>query len=106
MEKITLIYEWTYIVHGKHFKRNYEFPRIIKGRAIQSFLYDSFTSEKEQNERIKAQMKKHLLEKYRSEIQREFYQADQEEIAKEEVEFYNIREATRWSYLEDFDKSQ
>lgn len=106
LKYVTLIYDWAYKVHGKHVKRNYEYPVEIKGRSRQTFGYDPSKTTEEQDKEIKEKMKEDLILYYRQKAIDEFERPEDEEVDYEEFKFYNIREATRWSDLEDFSYSR
>lgn len=105
---VTLLYDWTYEMYGKRWKRNYEYPRSMTGRSRHRFSYDASASWDEQINKIKKQMKDDIIHHYRERLMEQFYSAegDEEEIDYEKFQFYNIREATKWSDLEDFDSSR
>lgn len=103
---VTLLYDWKYCVYGKHYKRNYENPIVIKGRSRIAISVDPTKTIDEQNKELKNQMKEDLTMRYRQEAVDEFHHSDDEEFDYETFKFYNIREATRWSDLEDFSCSK
>ena len=67
-----------------------------------TFILDPTQSIDEQNDFIREKMKDDLISHYRQEALNEFVNPDEEELDYEEFKFYTIREATRWSDLEDF----
>jgi hypothetical protein len=99
---ITLYYEWSYRVHGKHHKRNYEYPVVVTGRSFNSFTIDTSISQNEQNKQIKDKMKELISISNRQYALEQMERYEDEEIEYEEFKIWNIREATRWSDLEDF----
>jgi hypothetical protein len=88
MEKVTLLYEWIYTAHGWR-----EYDVILRGRAIGTFTFDSMES-------LRKQMKERIQNQHRKEAEEEL--PTDETIEYEKIEIYNIREATRWTELEDF----
>ena len=105
---VTLLYDWIYEMYGKHWKRNYEYPRTMTGRSSKRFSYDASASWNEQMSEIKKQMKDDLIHHYRESLMEQFESSPgyEEELDYEKFKFYNIREATKWSDLEDFDYSR
>ncbi len=88
MEKVTLLYNWTYIVRGWR-----EYDVILHGRALGTFTFDSMES-------LRRQMKERIQHQHRKEAEEEL--PTDETIEYEEVRLFNIQEATRWTELEDF----
>lgn len=88
MEKVTLLYNWTYTVRGWR-----EYDVVLKGRAMGTFTFDSMES-------LRRQMKEKVQTLHREEAQQEL--PTDETIEWEEVRLSNIHEATRWTELEDF----
>lgn len=89
--KTTLLFEWEYKVWGKR-KRNYELPRYITGRhrmQVEGTL-----------EQIKDEIVQEIKDYCRKEVD-DWYDWE-DEIDREAVKLYHIREATIWSSLEDF----
>lgn len=91
MEKVTLLYNWTYTVRGWR-----EYDVVLKGRAMGTFTFDSMES-------LRRQMKDKIQKLHREEAQREL--PTDETIEWEEVRLSNIHEATRWTELEDFNSA-
>jgi hypothetical protein len=106
METVTLLYNWNYRVAGKHYKRNYEYPFELKGRSMGTYTIDPVKPFKEQLLEIKQQIKEDLSKSYKARAIRDFEHSEYEEIDSEEFQIYNIREADRWSEIEDFSYSK
>lgn len=88
MEKVTLLYNWKYIVRGRR-----EHDVVLRGRAMGTFTFDSMDS-------LRRQMKEKIQTLHRKEAQREL--PTDETIEWEDIYISNIHAATRWSELEEF----
>lgn len=89
--KATLLFDWEYKVWGKR-KRNYEHPRYIHGRH------------RMQVEGTLEQIKDELVQVIKDHCRKlvDDWWDWEDEIDRESVKLYNIREATLWSSIEDF----
>ncbi len=106
METVTLLYSWYYRVTGKHYKSNYEYPFKLKGRSIGTYTVDTTRPFNDQFLEIKQRIKDDLSKRYKARAIENFEHSEDEEIDYEEFQIYNIREANRWSEVEDFSYSK
>ena len=91
MEKVTLLYNWKYIVRGWR-----EYDVVLRGRAMGTFTFDSMQS-----------LRRQMIDKVRILHRKEAEEAlpTDETIEWEEIYLSNIHEATRWTELEDFNSA-
>lgn len=108
MATVTLFFDWKYTAYGERWKRNYEYPREIKGRSKMTFPIDSTKTREEQLLAIKNEMVAYVKKTNYQDIMDMFYRRDdadedeKETIGRDYVKIYNVREATQWTDLEDF----
>lgn len=102
MNYATLFFDWRYTMRGMHFSRNIDHPVQMSGSARVTVEYDGTVPLAQQIEKIRKQLKDFVFNKYRTQLRDDFYRWESEEIAEETVKISNIREATRWSDLEEF----
>ncbi len=71
-----------------------------------TYTIDPVKPFKEQLLEIKQQIKEDLSKSYKAQAIRDFEHSEDEEVDYEEFQIYNIREADRWSEMEDFSYSK
>ena len=103
--QVTLLFEWTYKAYGEHHKKCFEYPATLSGRSQKTFTYDTADQVSEQFTRIKAEMVLYVKESNRDSVRNYWeseYGYEDEEISRETVKIFNVREATKWSDLDDY----
>jgi hypothetical protein len=102
---VTLLFEWTYKAYGEHHKKCFEYPATLTGRSKKTFIYDSVHPLSEQFHKIKDEIVEFVKESNRDLVRNYWeseYGYEDEEISKETVKIFNVREATKWSDLDDY----
>jgi hypothetical protein len=102
---VTLLFEWTYKAYGEHHKKCFEYPATLTGVSKKTFICDSVNLLSDQFCTIKHEMVEYVKENNRCSVLKYWeseYGYEDEEISKETVKIFNVREATKWSDLDDY----
>jgi hypothetical protein len=102
---VTLLFEWTYKAYGEHHKKCFEYPATLTGRSKKTFIFDPVHPLSEQLHIIKHSMIEFVKESNRDLVRKYWeseYGYEDEEISSESVKLFNVREATKWSDLDDY----
>lgn len=102
---VTLLFDWTYKAYGKNHNKCIDYPVTISGRSKKTVFYDTTRPLEEQIKSIKKELVESVKKSNHDEVKNVWgydYGYYDEEIASESVKLFHVREATKWSDLDDY----
>ena len=99
------MFDWTYKAWGEIHNKCIDYPVTINGRSRKTVFYDSNRPLEEQMKTIKDELVNYVKKSNLAEVKRAWeydYGYGDETIGSEKVKIFNVREATKWSDLDDY----